>query len=56
MRTRTFLTSHARVLLCLARDLCARLRDVAASVGITEGSAHAIVTTRRRGSAKLPTG
>jgi MarR family len=40
----TFLTSHARVLLCIARDPGARLRDIAASVGITERSAYAIVT------------
>jgi MarR family len=38
-----FLTSHARVLLCIARDPGVRLRDVAASLGITERSAHAIV-------------
>src|SRR5258708_20972559 len=40
----TFLTSHARVLLCIARDPGARLRDIAASLGITERSAHGIVT------------
>src|SRR5258708_33941337 len=40
----TFLTSHARVLLCIARDPGARLRDIAASLDITERSAHAIVT------------
>ncbi len=39
-----FLTSHARVLLCIAHDPGARLRDIAASLGITERSAHAIVT------------
>jgi hypothetical protein len=39
-----FLTSHARVLLCIARDPGVRLREVAASLGITERSAHAIVT------------
>jgi len=39
-----FLTSHARVLLCIARDPGVRLRDVAASLGITERSAHAIVS------------
>jgi hypothetical protein len=38
-----FLTNHARVLLCIARDPGARLRDIAASLGITERSAHAIV-------------
>ena len=40
----TFLTNHARVLLCIAHDHGVRLRDVAASLGITERSAHAIVT------------
>src|SRR5258706_11865082 len=40
----TFLTSHARVLLCIARDPGVRLRDLAASMGITERSAHSIVT------------
>ena len=38
-----FLTNHARVLLCIARDPGVRLRDVAAGLGITERSAHAIV-------------
>jgi MarR family len=38
-----FLTSHARVLLRIARHPGARLRDIAASLGITERSAHAIV-------------
>jgi len=40
----SFLTNHARVLLCIARDPGMRLRDVAASLGITERSAHGIVT------------
>jgi DNA-binding IclR family transcriptional regulator len=40
----SFLTSHARVLLCIAHDPGARLRDIAASVGITERSAYGIVT------------
>ncbi|GII80927.1 ArsR family transcriptional regulator [Sphaerisporangium rufum] len=39
----TFLTNHAHVLLALARDPDARLRDVAESVGITERAAQAIV-------------
>ena len=38
------MTSHARVLLCIAHDPGARLRDTAASVGITERSAYGIVT------------
>ena len=39
----SFLTNHARVLLHIAREPGARLRDIAASLGITERSAHAIV-------------
>ena len=39
-----FLTNHARVLVCIAHDPGARLRDIAASLGITERSAHGIVT------------
>ena len=38
-----FLTTHARVLLCIAHDPGARLRDIAASLGITERTAHGIV-------------
>lgn len=40
----TFLTNHARALLCIARDPGARLRDISADLGITERSAYAIVT------------
>lgn len=39
----TFLTNHAHVLLALARDPDARLRDVASLVGITERATQAIV-------------
>jgi DNA-binding IclR family transcriptional regulator len=39
----TFLTGHARVLLCVARDPGARLREIAASLSITERSAYAII-------------
>lgn len=39
----TFLTNHAHVLLCLARDPEIRLRDVADKVGITERAAQRIV-------------
>jgi hypothetical protein len=41
--TWTFLTNHARVLLCIARDPGIRLRDIAARLGITERSAYGIV-------------
>ncbi|RBQ14497.1 MarR family transcriptional regulator [Spongiactinospora rosea] len=40
----TFLTNHARVLLEIARDPEVRLRDVAATAGITERAAQAIVS------------
>jgi DNA-binding MarR family transcriptional regulator len=39
----TFLTNHAHVLLAIAREPTARLRDVAEAVGITERAAQAIV-------------
>ena len=40
----SFLTNHARVLLHIAHDPGARLRDIAASLGITERRAHGIIT------------
>jgi len=40
----SFLTSNARVLLRIAHDPGARPRDIAASLDITERSAHGIVT------------
>ena len=40
----SFLTNHARVLVCIAQDPGVRLRDIATAVGITERSAYAIVT------------
>ncbi len=39
----TFLTNHAHVLLCIAKNKSARLRDIASSVGITERAVHGIV-------------
>ena len=45
-----FLTSHARVLMCIAHNPGTRLRDIAARLdiavrlGITERSAHGIIT------------
>ena len=39
----SFLTNHARVLLCIAHDPGIRLRELAATVGITERSAFGIV-------------
>jgi Winged helix DNA-binding domain len=40
----SFLTNHARVLVCIAHDPGVRLRDIATKLGITERSAYAIVT------------
>lgn len=40
----SFLTNHARVLISIAHDPGARLRDIATTVGITERSAYAIVS------------
>ena len=37
-----FVTNHTQVLLCIANDPDARLRDIADSVGITVGSAQRI--------------
>jgi hypothetical protein len=39
----TFLTNHGHVLVAIARDPEARLRDVAERVGITERAAQGIV-------------
>ena len=39
----TFLTNHAHVLVCIARDPDVRLRDVADQVGITERAAQGIL-------------
>lgn len=39
----TFLTNHAHVLLCLAREPELRLRDVAERVGVTERAVQRIV-------------
>lgn len=40
----TFLTHHARVLLEIARDPQARMRDIADGIGITERTVQGIVT------------
>ena len=39
----SFLTNHAQVLVCIARDPGVRLRDIGERVGITERAAHRIV-------------
>lgn len=40
----SFLTNHARVLICMAHDPGVRLRDIATTLGITERHAFGIVT------------
>ena len=40
----SFLTNHARVLVCIAQDPGVRLRDIAERVRITERTAYGIVT------------
>jgi len=44
MASLTFLTPHARVLLLVAHDPGVRLRDIAASLNITERSAFGLIT------------
>lgn len=39
----TFITNHARVLLCIAQNPDARLRDIAAQIDITERATQRIV-------------
>ncbi|MFI8293678.1 helix-turn-helix transcriptional regulator [Streptomyces sp. NPDC085614] len=39
----TFLTNHARVLLAISQDPGVRLRDIAATCGVTERTVQAIV-------------
>jgi hypothetical protein len=39
-----FLTNHAHVLVCVAHDPGIRVRDIAATVGITERAAHGILS------------
>jgi len=40
----SFLTNHARVLLCISHDPGVRLREIAQKVGVTERTAYGIVT------------
>ena len=40
----SFLTNHGLALLCIAEDPSARMRDIAAKVGITERAAQRIVS------------
>ena len=40
----SFLTNHARVLVCITQNHSVRLREIAATLGISERSASGIVT------------
>ena len=44
MASWSFLTNHAQVLICIARDPGSRLREIADAVGITERAAHRIIS------------
>jgi DNA-binding IclR family transcriptional regulator len=44
MASWTFLTNHAHVLVCIARDPGVRVREIAQRVGITERAAQRIVS------------
>jgi len=45
---RAILTNHSHVLVCLLQDPAARLRDVAARIGITERAVQKIVLDLER--------
>ena len=45
----SFLTNHARVLMCIADDPGSRLRDIASALDITERTAFGIVTDLTEG-------
>ena len=45
----SFLTNHARVLVCIAHDPGVRLREIASALGITERRAYSIVTDLTEG-------
>ena len=40
----SFLTNHARVLLCIARDPDIRIRTIALTLDVTERTAHSVVS------------
>jgi DNA-binding IclR family transcriptional regulator len=40
----SFLTNHAKVLVCISQDPGVRLREIGDEVGITERAAHRIVS------------
>jgi hypothetical protein len=43
-KTWTFLTNHARVLICIARTPETRVRDIATKIGITERATQLIIS------------
>ncbi len=45
----TFLSNHAHVLVCLARDPDVRLREIAEQVGITERGVFRVITELEQG-------
>lgn len=45
----TFLSNHAHVVLVLARDASARVRDIAAAVGVTERAVQRILSELEEG-------
>jgi DNA-binding transcriptional ArsR family regulator len=45
----SFLTSHARALVCIARDPNVRLREIAEALGVTERTAFGIVNDLTEG-------
>jgi DNA-binding MarR family transcriptional regulator len=45
----TFLTNHAHVLICIAEDPNARIRDLADRVGITDRAIQKIITELEEG-------
>jgi predicted ArsR family transcriptional regulator len=45
----TFLTNHAHTLICLAQNPEMRLRDIAATVGITERAVQKVITELEQG-------
>ncbi len=44
----TFLTNHAHVLVCIAREHAVRMREIASAVGITERAVQKIVLELER--------
>jgi DNA-binding MarR family transcriptional regulator len=46
----TFLSNHAHVLVCIARDPDARVREIAQQVGITERAVHRILADLEQGA------